>query len=120
MGKSMGVGIDGADTEEIAADQKEGLMMEKCAELQSEQQKALIKEHSTEEKEHREELQSDVIKSIMGKWNEYKDFFEKYHPIITVRNRMLSPMDENMVSHFQRAMQHRKKTNDVRQIFHQN
>ncbi|KAM6448559.1 uncharacterized protein PHA67_020759 [Liasis olivaceus] len=98
MCKSMGLVVDGADIEELVEDQ-----------LQSEQQKALGEEHSTEEEEDREEVSSDVIKSIMEKWNECQDFFEKHHPNITVTNRVLNLMNDNAVSHFRRVMQRRKK-----------
>lgn len=41
MGKSMGLEVGGADTEELVEDPKEELMKEKLAELQGEQQKVL-------------------------------------------------------------------------------
>ncbi|KAM6468469.1 uncharacterized protein PHA67_007400 [Liasis olivaceus] len=107
--KSMGLDVDGTDIEELVEDHKEELTTEELAELQSEQQKALVEEHSTEEEEDREEVSSDVIKSIMEKWNEYQDFFEKHHPNITVMNRVLNLMNDNVVSHFWRVMQCRKK-----------
>ncbi|KAF7244136.1 Palladin [Varanus komodoensis] len=61
----------------------EELTTEELAELQSEQQKALAEEDSTEEEEDREEVSSDAIQSIMKKWNECQDFLEKHHPSIT-------------------------------------
>ncbi|KAM6467503.1 uncharacterized protein PHA67_012932 [Liasis olivaceus] len=109
MCKSMGLDVDRADIEELVEDHKEELTAEELAELQSEQQKALVEEHSTEEEEDREEVSSDVIKSIMEKWNECQDFFEEHHPNITVTNRVLNQMNDNMVSHFRRVMQRRKK-----------
>ncbi|KAF7254643.1 hypothetical protein EYD10_01489, partial [Varanus komodoensis] len=69
---------DGEDIEELT--------IEDLAELRSEQQKALAEEDSTEEAEDREEVSSDVIQSIMKKWNECQDFFEKHHPNVTVTN----------------------------------
>ncbi|KAF7254442.1 hypothetical protein EYD10_00330, partial [Varanus komodoensis] len=61
------------------------LTTEELAELQREQQKALAEEDSTEEEEDREEVSSDAIPSIIQKWNECQDFFEKHHPNISVR-----------------------------------
>ncbi|KAF7239054.1 Ras GTPase-activating protein-binding protein 2 [Varanus komodoensis] len=61
----------------------EELSTEELAELQSEQQKTLAEEDSTEEEEDWEEVSSDVKQSIMKKWNECQDFFEKHHPNIT-------------------------------------
>ncbi|XP_044302391.1 tigger transposable element-derived protein 1-like [Varanus komodoensis] len=108
LGKSMGLDVNGADIEELIKDHKEELTAEELAELQSEQQKALAEEHSTEEEEGRE-VSSDVIQSIMKKWNECQDFFEKHHPNITVTNTVLNLMNDNVVSHFWRVMQRRKK-----------
>ncbi|XP_040286123.1 tigger transposable element-derived protein 1-like [Bufo bufo] len=109
MGKSMGLDVDGADVEELVKEHREELTTEELSELHSEQQKALLEEHSTEEEEEREEVSSDAIKSIMQKWNECHDFFEKHHPNITVVNRVLNLMNDNVVSHFRRVMQHRKR-----------
>ncbi|KAM6451670.1 uncharacterized protein PHA67_018236 [Liasis olivaceus] len=109
MCKNMGLDVDGADIEELVEDHEEELTTEELAELQSEQQKMLVEEHSTEEEEDTEEVSSDVIKSIMEKWNECQDFFEKHHPNITVMNRVLNLMNDNVVSYFWRVMQRRKK-----------
>ncbi|KAM6467107.1 uncharacterized protein PHA67_012646 [Liasis olivaceus] len=92
-----------------SVDHKEELTTEELAELQSEQQKALGQEHSTEEEEDREEVSSEVIQSIMAKWNECQDFLEKHHPNRTVTTRALNMMDDNVFSHFRRVMQRRKK-----------
>ncbi|KAF7235332.1 Tigger transposable element-derived protein 1 [Varanus komodoensis] len=109
LGRSMGLDVSGAEIEGLVEDQKEELTTEELAELQSEQQKALVEKHSTEEEEGREEVSSDVIQSIMGKWNECQDFFEKHHPNITVTNRVLNLMNDNVVSPFRRVVQRRKK-----------
>ncbi|KAM6181721.1 zinc finger and SCAN domain-containing protein 29, partial [Erethizon dorsatum] len=58
-GQKMGLEVDGADTEELVENHEEELMTEELAELQSEQQKALVEEHSTKEEEDREEVRSD-------------------------------------------------------------
>ncbi|KAF7248158.1 Ubiquitin-conjugating enzyme E2 K [Varanus komodoensis] len=95
----------------------EELMTEELAELQSEQQKALAEEDSTEEEEDREEVSSDVIQSIWKKWNECQGFFEKHHPNTTVMNRVLNLKNDNMVSHFWRVMQRRKKQVTIDRFF---
>ncbi|KAM6435888.1 tigger transposable element-derived protein 1-like [Liasis olivaceus] len=109
MGKSMGLVVDDEDIEELVEDHEEELTMEELAELQSEQQKALGQEHSTEEEEDGEEVSSEVIQSIMAKWNECQDFLEKHHPNRTVTTRVLNMMNDNVFSHFRRVMQRRKK-----------
>ncbi|KAF7248765.1 Myocardin-related transcription factor B [Varanus komodoensis] len=94
----------------------EELTTEELAELQSEQQKVLAEEDSTEE-EDREEVSRDVVQSVMKKWNECQDFFEKHHPNITVTNRVLTLMNDNVVSHLRRVMQRRKKQVTVDRFF---
>uniref|UniRef100_A0A8C5W8W6 HTH CENPB-type domain-containing protein n=1 Tax=Leptobrachium leishanense TaxID=445787 RepID=A0A8C5W8W6_9ANUR len=49
MGKTMGLDVDSADIEELVEDHAEELTTKELAELQSEQQKALVEEYSTEE-----------------------------------------------------------------------
>ncbi|XP_044137796.1 tigger transposable element-derived protein 1-like [Bufo gargarizans] len=119
MGKSMGLDVDGADVEELVEEHREELTTEELSELHGEQQRALLEEHSTEEEEEREEVSSDAIKSIMQKWNECHDFFEKHHPNITVVNRVLNLMNDNVVSHFQRVMQRRKRQVTLDRFFRQ-
>ncbi|KFO33792.1 hypothetical protein H920_04786 [Fukomys damarensis] len=80
--ESVGLDVDGTDTEELIKERKEEVTTEEPAELQSEQQKVLVEEHPTEEEEDRKEVSSDLIKSITEKWNEYQDLFEKHHPNI--------------------------------------
>ncbi|XP_063089639.1 tigger transposable element-derived protein 1-like isoform X2 [Cavia porcellus] len=82
---------------------------EKALPGQSEQQKVIVEEYSTETEEDREEVSSDMIKSIMNKWNECQDFFEKHHPNVNVTNRVLNLMNDYVVSHFWTIMQHRRK-----------
>lgn len=86
LDRSMNLHVDDADVVELV---EEDLMPEELAELQSEQQKVLV-EHSPEEERDREEVSTDVIQSIKGKWNECQDFFEKDHPDITVTNSVES------------------------------
>ncbi|KAF7247913.1 Zona pellucida-binding protein 1 [Varanus komodoensis] len=57
---------------------------------ESQQQKAVAEVDSIEEEEDREEVSSYVIQSIMKKWNECQDFFEKHHPNIKSQRFVLS------------------------------
>ncbi|KAF7237279.1 Guanine nucleotide exchange factor VAV2 [Varanus komodoensis] len=75
----------------ISREDIEELTTEELAELQSEQQKALAEEDPTGEEEDREEASSDVIQSIMKKWNECQDFFEKHHPSMTQDSLNIGP-----------------------------
>ncbi|XP_023575288.1 tigger transposable element-derived protein 1-like isoform X2 [Octodon degus] len=90
---------------------------EKALPGQSEQQRALVEKFSPEKEEDRDELSSDMIKSIMAKWNECQDFFERHHPNITITNRVLKLMNDNVVSHFRRVMQRRKKQMTLGRFF---
>ncbi|XP_013007869.1 tigger transposable element-derived protein 1-like isoform X2 [Cavia porcellus] len=82
---------------------------EKALPGHSEQQRALVEKFFTEKEEEEDEVSSDMIKSIMVKWKECQDFFEKHHPNITITNRVLKLMNDNVVSHFRRVMQRKKK-----------
>lgn len=50
------------------------------------------------------------------KWNTYQYIFDKYNPNITIVNRVLNLMNDNVISHFHPVMKLRKKGN-IRQIF---
>ena len=63
MGEGTGLEFDKEDVEELVEEHKEELTMEELAELQSEQQKALVEEHSTEEEEEAPPVSSKEITS---------------------------------------------------------
>lgn len=66
MGKSMNLDVSDTDIEELVKDYKEELKTGEPVELQHEQQKVLMEEHSTEEEEDRKGVSWDIIKSL---WN---------------------------------------------------
>lgn len=94
------------------------MMKEELTELQSEKEKTLAYKHSTEEEEDREEVSSNVINSVMEKCSEFQDFFEKHHTNITVINRVLNLMKDNLVSHFLRVIHCRKKQVNLGRSFY--
>lgn len=77
LGKIMCIDISVADLEMLCEDCKEAVMKEELAELQSEQQEALVEERCTEEQGDREEINSDRVNSIAERMN------EKHLPNIT-------------------------------------
>nr|XP_020670660.1 tigger transposable element-derived protein 1-like [Pogona vitticeps]XP_020670661.1 tigger transposable element-derived protein 1-like [Pogona vitticeps]XP_020670663.1 tigger transposable element-derived protein 1-like [Pogona vitticeps] len=105
MGEGMGLDVSEEDVEELIEEHKEELTTEELAELQTEQRKALVEEFSTQEEALR--VSSEEIRSICMKWNECQDFFEKHHPNRTVTGRALDMMNDKVVRHFRKVLQHR-------------
>ncbi|XP_078247561.1 uncharacterized protein LOC140705783 [Pogona vitticeps] len=102
MGEGMGLDVNEEDVEELVEYYEEEVNTEELAELQIEQQKALVKELSTEEEEAGVQVSSEEMRSIFKKWNECQDFFERHHPNRTVAGRVLDMMNDNVVSHFRK------------------
>lgn len=85
-----GLEVDNADTEELVEHYEEQKLLEGLNELQSEQQKSIVHEHSTQEEKGMEEVSSDVINPFIEKQGEDDNFFEKHHPNVIVRQSVES------------------------------
>lgn len=56
-----------------------------------------------------EEVSSKLTKSTMDKWNECQGFFEKHHPTRAIMHTLLKLIHNDIISHFYRVMQCRRK-----------
>ncbi|XP_060679998.1 tigger transposable element-derived protein 1-like [Hemiscyllium ocellatum] len=109
LGQNMGLDVDEDDVMELVEDHRQELSMEDLVELQQEQVKVMQQEHSGEEEEEKEDVSSVQIKDICSKWSEVQAFVERHHPNKTVTNRAVNILNDNVMSHFQKILQQRKK-----------
>ncbi|GCC31773.1 hypothetical protein chiPu_0010234 [Chiloscyllium punctatum] len=105
----MGLEVDEDDVAELVENHRQEFSAEDLVELQQEQVKVMQEEHSGEEEEEREDVSSVQIKDICSKWSEVQAFVERPHPNKTVTNRAVNILNDNVVSHFRKILQQRKK-----------
>ncbi|GCC24859.1 hypothetical protein chiPu_0003262 [Chiloscyllium punctatum] len=101
--------VDEDDVAELVEDHRQELSTEDLVELQQEQVKVMQREHSGEEEEEREDVSSVQIKDICSKWSEVQAFVERHHPNKNVTNRAVNSLNDNVMSHFRKILQQRKK-----------
>lgn len=109
IGKSMGLQLNTEDIEELVVSHSTELTTEELLHLQEQQQQEMAEELSSEEEEVREDVASSVINEICAKWTEVQTFVEKFHPNKAVTNRATSLFNDNVMDHFRRIVQQRKK-----------
>ncbi|GCC25057.1 hypothetical protein chiPu_0003462 [Chiloscyllium punctatum] len=109
MGQNMGLEVDEDDVAELVEDHRQDLSTEDLVELQQEQVKVMQQEHFGEEEEEREDVSNVQIKDICSKWSEVPAFVARHQPNKTVTNRPVSILNDNVMSHFRKILQQRKK-----------
>lgn len=73
--------------------------------LQTEQEKNLAKETSSEgEEEGKEKFPSSVIKEMCTKWGILQLFIEKFFPNSALSNRSLNIFNDNMMSYYYKVL----------------
>lgn len=108
IGKSMELEIDENDVIELLQDHNQELTAEELMELQLEQVKAVEEEYLVGEQEV-PDASTVEIKDICNKWSEVQAFIEKYHPDKTVTSRAVEILNDNVMEHFRKILQQRKK-----------
>ena len=108
LGKSMGLGMDGDDVEELAEAHSTALTTEELPDLQREQQLEAAEELSSEE-EGREAIPPSLIRKCLGNGEKCTVFFEKYYPDKQVEHRAINVFDDNAVFHSRQVLKCREK-----------
>ena len=118
MGRSMGLEVNREDIDNLVDSHSTELTTEELLHLQQQQQQDLIEEQGSSEDEIvREDVSSALINNMCAKWGELQSFVEKYHPDIAVTNRAVSIFNDNVMSHFRRIVQKRKKQLTIDRFF---
>ena len=111
LGKGLGLEVDSDDVEELVEDHKEELTTEDLLQLKEEQVKDIEQaiKSSSEDEEEREEISSAEVQKICSMWGTLQMCIEKHHPDQTVSNRAVNIMNDNVMSHFRKLLQKRKR-----------
>ncbi|XP_060794322.1 tigger transposable element-derived protein 1-like [Neoarius graeffei] len=109
IGKSLELEVNEEDVVELLEDHKQEPTTEELVDLQREQVKVMQEEHSGEEEEEVVDASSAEIKAICNKWSEVQAFIEKHHPDKTVASRAVDILNDNVMAHFRKITQQRKR-----------
>ena len=98
------------DINELVEGYSINLTIEELLHLQQQQQQDVAEEQKSSEEEHaREDVSSAVVNDMCAKWGELQAFVEKYYPNTVVANRAVNIFNDNVMSHFRKIVQKRKK-----------
>lgn len=99
MGRSLGLKVNEEDVVELAEYLRQELTTDEVAELEHEQMKIILEEHSGEEEQvvKRVNVSSADKKEVCSKWSEVQAFIEKHHPNKTVTSRAVDSLNDNVV-----------------------
>ncbi|XP_019737254.1 uncharacterized protein LOC109522863 [Hippocampus comes] len=115
---SMGLQVDADDVEELVAGHDEVLNTDDLIRLQEDKQKEAIQELSSEdEEEEMAAASSESMKTMLAKWSDVQAFIEQYHPEKTVVMRIINLMNGNVMPHFRKTLQVRKKQVSIKRFF---
>ena len=107
----MGLEVSDGDVKELIEGHREELTTVELQELEKEQHKIKMDALSSgsEEKEIEEALTS-LIKVILAKWMDVKNFAEKYHPNKAQTNRNSIVWNNKTMSHFRNTLRRQKQS----------
>ena len=106
MGKSMGLQVNRDDINELLKGHSTESATEELLHLQQQQQQDLAEDQESSEEE---DVSSAVVNDMCAKWSELQAFVEKYHPDTAVANHAVNIFNDNVMSHFRKIVQKRKK-----------
>ena len=108
MGQSMRLEVDADDIEEFLEDHNIELTAEEQEHLQNEKKKKLA-DKIHEKEDDIEDVSSALIKEMISKWIDQKNFTEKYHPDTVITSRTVNMFNDNVMAHLRRILKHRQK-----------
>ena len=97
------------DINELVEGHSIELTTEELLHLQQQQPDLAEEQKSSEKEDAREDVSSAVVNDMCVKWGELQAFVEKYHPDTAVANRAINIFNDNVMSHFRKIVQKRKK-----------
>jgi len=110
--------VDNVDVEQLVKEHSDELTTAELQHLQTEQEKNLAEEMSSEgEEEGKEEFPSSVIKEMCAKWGELQLFVEKSFPNSALGNRSLNMFNDNVMSYYRKVLQKRQKQQTLDKFF---
>jgi len=114
LGRSMGLDVNDFDVEELVEGHREELTTEELQELEKNEHKTRNDALSSgSEEEEIEEAPTSLIKEIIAKWMDVKNFAEKYHHNKAQTSRNSIVWEDQTMSHFRNILRRRQKQSSL-------
>ena len=117
LGHTLGLEVDNDDIQELIDEHTSQLTTEELLHLQNEQKKNLEEEHSEEEGAGREAAPTAELKEACSMWSKLQTFVTKYHPDNATTSRMNDMYNDNVMWHFRKILNSRKKQVSIERYF---
>lgn len=110
----MGLDVNDFDVEELVEGHREELTTEELQELEKNEHKTRNDALSSgSEEEEIEEAPTSLIKEIIAKWMDVKNFAEKYHHNKAQTSRNSIVWEDQTMSHFRNILRRRQKQSSL-------